>query len=49
MPTDAATTRQAFRRDLAPAYQVVEVTLSLANRAMLLAETHGLRGYDAVQ
>jgi uncharacterized protein len=48
-PTDAATTRQAFRRDLATAYQVVEVTLSLADRAMLLAEKHGLRGYDAMQ
>lgn len=48
-PTDAATTRQAFRRDLATAYQVIEVTPSLANRAMLLAEKHGLRGYDALQ
>jgi len=25
------------------------VTQALANRAMLLAETHGLRGYDAMQ
>jgi hypothetical protein len=48
-PTDAATTRQAFRRDLATTYQVIEVTLSLANRARLLAEKHGLRGYDAMQ
>jgi uncharacterized protein len=48
-PTDADTTRQAFRRDLATAYQVIEVTPSLANRAMLLAEKHGLRGYDALQ
>ena len=48
-PTDAATTRQPFRRDLATAYQVIEVTPSLANRAMLLAEKHGLRGYDALQ
>jgi predicted nucleic acid-binding protein len=48
-PTDATTTRQAFRRDLATAYQVIEVTPSLANRAMLLAEKHGLRGYDALQ
>ena len=36
-PTDAATTRQAFRRDLATAYQVIEVTPALANRAMLLS------------
>jgi hypothetical protein len=48
-PTDAAMTRQAFRHDLATAYQVIEVTLALANRAMLLAEKHGLRGYDAMQ
>ena len=48
-PTDAAKTRQAFRRDLATTYQVIEVTPSLANRAMLLAEKHGLRGYDALQ
>jgi predicted nucleic acid-binding protein len=48
-PSDAATTTQAFRRDLATAYQVIEVTPLLANRAMLLAEKHGLRGYDALQ
>ena len=41
--------RQAFRRDLATAWQVIEVTPSLANRARLLAEKHGLRGYDAMQ
>lgn len=28
---------------------MVEVTESLADRAMLLAEAHALRGYDAVQ
>jgi len=48
-PTDATTARQAFRSDLATAYQVIEVTPALANRAMLLAEQHGLRGYDAIQ
>jgi hypothetical protein len=48
-PTDATTARQAFRSDLATAYQVVEVTPALADRAMLLAEKHGLRGYDAIQ
>jgi predicted nucleic acid-binding protein len=47
--TDAAAARQAFRSDLATAYQVIEVTPALANRAMLLAEQHGLRGYDAMQ
>ena len=48
-PTDAAAARQAFRNDLATAYQVIEVTPALAYRAMLLAEKHGLRGYDAIQ
>jgi predicted nucleic acid-binding protein len=48
-PTDAAAARQAFRHDLATTYQVIEVTPVLANRAMLIAEQHGLRGYDAIQ
>ncbi len=48
-PTDAAVARQAFHSDLATAYQVIEVTSALANQAMLLAEQHGLRGYDAIQ
>ena len=48
-PTDAAAARQAFRHDLATTYQVIEVTPALANRAMLLAEQYGLRGYDAIQ
>jgi len=48
-PTDATTARQAFRSDLATTYQVIEVTSALANQAMLLAEQHGLRGYDAIQ
>ena len=48
-PTDAATASQAFRNDLASTYQIIEVTSALADRAMLLAEQHGLRGYDAIQ
>jgi predicted nucleic acid-binding protein len=48
-PTDASTASQAFRSDLAAAYQVIEETPALADRAMLLAEQHGLRGYDAMQ
>ena len=47
--TDATVARAAFRTDLANEYQVVEVTEMLVNQAMLVAETHGLRGYDAVQ
>ena|SRR5207249_606074 len=30
-------------------YKIIEVTEALVNRAMALAETSGLRGYDAVQ
>ena len=48
-PTDATIARQAFRTDFTTTYQVIEVTPSLANRAMRLAEQHGLRGYDAIQ
>jgi predicted nucleic acid-binding protein len=38
-----------FKIDLANDYQVVEVTESVVDIAMRLAEQHGLRGYDAVQ
>ncbi len=48
-PADATTARQAFRHDLATTYQVIEVTPTLADRAMRLVEQHGLRGYDAIQ
>jgi uncharacterized protein len=48
-PHDTAVARNAFRGDLASEYQLVEVTASLADRAMSLAEAHGLRGYDAIQ
>ena len=39
----------AFRYDFARAYRVLEITPALITRAMSLAETHALRGYDAVQ
>ncbi len=38
-----------FRHHYALAYVPVEITSSLIAHAMDLAETHGLRGYDAVQ
>jgi uncharacterized protein len=44
----AAQIRQ-FRQDFANEYRVVEVTASVLSRAMMLAQIHGLRGYDAVQ
>jgi predicted nucleic acid-binding protein len=30
-------------------YRVIEITPAVITQAMQLAETHGLRGYDAVQ
>jgi len=48
-PPDAAAVRTAFRAHLSTEYKVIEVTEALVAQAMLLAETHGLRGYDAVQ
>ncbi|MCU0533817.1 MAG: type II toxin-antitoxin system VapC family toxin [Hydrococcus sp. Prado102] len=48
-PTDATTVCNLFRADLLSTYQIVELTSGLISRAMALAETHALRGYDAVQ
>ncbi|MEG4029758.1 MULTISPECIES: type II toxin-antitoxin system VapC family toxin [unclassified Microcoleus] len=47
--TDATAACNQFRSDLQSEYQVVEFTESIINSAMALAETYGLRGYDAVQ
>ena len=46
---DASAACLLFRNDLSHDYEIVEMTATLLNRAMTLAETHGLRGYDAVQ
>ncbi len=48
--TAADATRAAynFRLDWRHQYLVLEVTMSVADRAMGLAEKDGLRGYDAV-
>jgi hypothetical protein len=48
-PGDANQAIATFKNDLQNEYQIVEVTEPLVNRAIALAETHGLRGYDAVQ
>jgi hypothetical protein len=37
-----------FRADWQEQYQIIEVSPELAERAMNLAEQHGLRGYDSV-
>lgn len=46
---DAASTCSQFRTDWLSDYQIVGVTDVLLQQAMALAETYGLRGYDAVQ
>jgi predicted nucleic acid-binding protein len=46
---NAASTCNQFRADWLSDYQVVEVNEMLLQQAMTLAETYGLRGYDAVQ
>jgi len=46
---DAATALADFRHDFTHAYRIVEITPTIVSRAMQLAETYALRGYDAVQ
>jgi predicted nucleic acid-binding protein len=46
---DAVRAAENFKADFQTQYQIVEVTADLADRAMTLAQHHGLRGYDAVQ
>ncbi|MEH2037957.1 MAG: type II toxin-antitoxin system VapC family toxin [Nostoc sp.] len=47
--TDAIAVCNQFKSDLRSEYQVIEITESIINSAMVLAEAYGLRGYDAVQ
>lgn len=47
--TDAATVCNQFKKDLQTEYQVIEITESIIISGMTLAQTYGLRGYDAVQ
>jgi uncharacterized protein len=47
--TDGAAAVAQFRHDFAQRYRLVDLTPLLVARAMALAETHSLRGYDAVQ
>jgi hypothetical protein len=48
-PEAAATALTQFRQDFTQQYRAVDITPTLITRAMGLAETHALRGYDAVQ
>lgn len=45
---DARRVASNFRADWQNQYLLVEIRFSVIERAMTLAETHGLRGYDAV-
>ena len=45
----AARASENFKEDYGGSYQIVEISQDLINSAMSLAETHNLRGYDAVQ
>jgi predicted nucleic acid-binding protein len=45
----AAVALARFRKHLIGRYRVVELTPGLTDSAMRLAESHGLRAYDAVQ
>jgi predicted nucleic acid-binding protein len=47
--TDAITVLTRFRHDLAHEYRVVEISPALVAAAMMFAEAHALRAYDAVQ
>lgn len=47
--TDAATKCNQFKNDLQRDYQVIEIAESVIIAGMILAETYGLRGYDAIQ
>lgn len=46
---DAARILAEFRHDFANEYLIIQPTPAVLARAMALAATHGLRGYDAVQ
>jgi predicted nucleic acid-binding protein len=46
---NASTALATLRKELVGLFLIVEVTTALLTAAMVLAEKHALRGYDAVQ
>ncbi|HKC66323.1 MAG TPA: type II toxin-antitoxin system VapC family toxin [Pyrinomonadaceae bacterium] len=46
---DAAKVIADFRYDFTNQYQIIEITDTVVTKAMLLIETHVLKGYDGVQ
>ncbi|MCL1469096.1 type II toxin-antitoxin system VapC family toxin [Argonema antarcticum] len=47
--TDATLIRNQFKTDFQKDYQIIEITETIINSGMVLSETYGLRGYDAIQ
>ncbi|MBD6618330.1 type II toxin-antitoxin system VapC family toxin [Komarekiella sp. 'clone 1'] len=47
--TDATMVCNQLINDLQTKYQIIEITENIISYAMTLAQTYGLRGYDAVQ
>jgi predicted nucleic acid-binding protein len=48
-PTAAAAALRRFRRELTTRFSFVPMSPRLLGEAMIIARTHALRGYDAVQ
>ena len=49
MAADAGNAISRFRRHFQRQYNSIEIISDVLNEAMLLADRHALRGYDAVQ
>ncbi|NHC33588.1 type II toxin-antitoxin system VapC family toxin [Scytonema millei] len=47
--TDAKAVCSQVKSDLQTEYQIIEIADSIIDAGMKFAETHGLRGYDAIQ
>jgi uncharacterized protein len=48
-PQDATKACNRFKADVSSEYQVASLTSTMISSAILQAETHALRGYDAIQ
>jgi uncharacterized protein len=48
-PTDATLLCNQFRNDFQADYQIIEITGTIIESGMKLAEKYQLRGYDAIQ
>jgi predicted nucleic acid-binding protein len=45
----ASRAAESFKNDFRSQYQILDVNEDIVERAMTMAQRHGLRGYDAVQ